>query len=204
MNVQYGCGLCCPPGWVNYDASPTLRLQKIPFLGRWITHGRVHFPKEVKYGDIVKGLPVKKDSCDMVYCSHVLEHLSLNDLRTALKNTYQILNDGGVFRLVLPDFEFCIREYVDDKSDGSLLKFFRDTDLGLTHRSRGVLAAMLSNFANSRHFWMWDYKGLARELNDVGFKKVRRAYYGDSELQEFVAVETKDRWFNQLGIECVK
>ncbi len=31
--VQYGCGLSAPAGWNNYDASPTLRLQKLPVVG---------------------------------------------------------------------------------------------------------------------------------------------------------------------------
>jgi len=26
--IQFGCGLCGPPGWSNFDAIPTLWLQK--------------------------------------------------------------------------------------------------------------------------------------------------------------------------------
>jgi predicted SAM-dependent methyltransferase len=51
-----------------------------------------------------------------VYCSYVLEHLSLQDFRTALKNTYAILNRNGVFRLVLPDLDFSIHKYINDTS----------------------------------------------------------------------------------------
>ena len=83
MYIQYGCGLSAPENWVNFDSSPTLRLQKIPLIGGIATR-KVRFPDNIKYGDIVKGLPnIPYNSCDGVYCSHVLEHLSLEDMRIA-------------------------------------------------------------------------------------------------------------------------
>ena len=33
MYIHYGCGLDAPKEWINFDASPTLRLQKTPLLG---------------------------------------------------------------------------------------------------------------------------------------------------------------------------
>jgi predicted SAM-dependent methyltransferase len=51
-------------------------------------------PKNVLYGDIVKELPINDDSCDGLYCSHTLEHISLNDFRKALKNSFKILKKG--------------------------------------------------------------------------------------------------------------
>ncbi|MCB0428967.1 MAG: hypothetical protein KDD54_02555 [Flavobacteriales bacterium] len=71
--VQYGCGLSAPEKWLNFDASPTLRIQKIPVLGQILRKKlNVVFPDNVIYGDIVKGLPIEVDSCEGVYCSHVV------------------------------------------------------------------------------------------------------------------------------------
>lgn len=95
--IQYGCGRSAPKNWRNFDASPTLRFERIPFLGRLYTKNDFRFPGNVEYGDIVKGLPVPDNSCKAVYCSHVLEHLSLWDFRMALKNTYKILQKGGIY-----------------------------------------------------------------------------------------------------------
>ena len=65
LYVQYGCGLSAPVGWQNFDASPTLRLQKIPLIGKLVR--KVDFPSNVLYGDIVKGLPgIAPQSCDGV------------------------------------------------------------------------------------------------------------------------------------------
>ena len=110
--VQFGCGACAPATWTNFDASPTLRLQRIPLLGAVLTRGGPRFPRGARYGDIVRGLPVEPGSCRAVYCSHVLEHLSLEDFRTALRNTFSCLRPGGIFRLVVPDFERLAREYL--------------------------------------------------------------------------------------------
>src|SRR5215470_17102171 len=96
--VQYGCGLCAPAGWLNFDSSPMLRLQRIPLAGRLAANGSVKFPSNVRYGNIVRGLPIEDGTCRAVYCSHVLEHLSLNDFRAALLNTQRLLGKGAVFR----------------------------------------------------------------------------------------------------------
>src|SRR5437870_3987776 len=106
MNLHYGCGVFEAPGWYNWDASPTLRLQRLPLVGavfrKWLPP---HFPASVHFGDIVHGLPLQPDSCEAIYCCHVLEHLALEDLRSALHNTHRYLKVGGIFRLVVPDFE---------------------------------------------------------------------------------------------------
>ena len=73
--IQYGCGLCAPKEWLNFDVSPTLRIQKTPVLGSLLKPVlNTTFPPNVKYGDIVRGLPVKDESAKAVYCSHTLEH----------------------------------------------------------------------------------------------------------------------------------
>ena len=110
--IQFGCGLSAPGDWLNFDSSPTLRLQQLPVIGGLVPTGPYgRFPNNVRYGDIVAGLPVPERSVELLYCSHVLEHLALADLRTALRNCRRVLKSGGMFRLVLPDLEFLISEY---------------------------------------------------------------------------------------------
>ncbi|WPL19412.1 hypothetical protein Thiowin_04533 [Thiorhodovibrio winogradskyi] len=55
--INFGCGLSVAPGWKNYDASPTLRLQRIPLLGR-VAQSLIkpRFPTDAIYGDVVHGL----------------------------------------------------------------------------------------------------------------------------------------------------
>jgi ubiquinone/menaquinone biosynthesis C-methylase UbiE len=76
----------------------------------------------VRYGDIVKGLPVQGDSGDGLFCSRVLEHLSLVDCSAALHNSFRYLKPGGIFRIIVPDLDYYIerdrREKLDEAAHG--------------------------------------------------------------------------------------
>jgi predicted SAM-dependent methyltransferase len=202
--IQYGCGWSAPSGWVNFDASPTLRFERLPLVGWLYTKNKNRFPHEVIFGDIVKGLPILQDSCDGVYCSHVLEHLSLEDFRIALRNTNTMLKPGGIFRLVLPDLEYLAKQYFDNPADDAALNFMRESGLGHKSRARNFKGFMISMFGNSRHFWMWDYKSIKLELENAGFVDIRKAFFGDSLDDMFHLVEERDRWVNCLGVESRK
>ena len=202
--VQYGCGMSAPYNWRNFDASLTLRFEQIPIIGKLYIKNNTRFPKNVEFGDIVRGLPIPNNSCKGVYCSHILEHLSLNDFQQALINTHKILKIRGYFRLVLPDLEYSIKKYINDSSVDAASVFLTETSLGREKRSRGLIGFMSEWLGNSQHLWMWDYKSIAKELEDVGFKNVRRAECGDTDDIMFREVEDKERWENCLGVECKK
>jgi len=200
--VQYGCGWCAPCDWKNFDASPTLRFERIPLLGRLYTKNKTRFPENVEYGNIVYGLPIADNSCTAVYCSHILEHLALEDLRLALKNTYKILAPGGVFRLVMPDIEFMISTYIADPTPQAAMNFMRNSFLGREKRFRGLRGLAYLWLNNSQHLWLWDYRSITVELQNAGFQNIRRAYFDDSPIAAFQSVESYDRWVNCLGVEC--
>ena len=206
--TQYGCGLSAPIEWKNFDVSPTLRLQKLPIIGSLLKKQlNTVFQSNVIYGDIIKGLPIKDNSCDGLYCSHTLEHLSLKDFRTALKNSYKILKKGGIFRCIVPDLEFAARLYIKELGNGensASINFLNNTLLGIKVRPRGVMNFVSSFFGNSHHLWMWDHKSLSQELARAGFTNIRKANFGDSEEAMFKYVEDVDRFKNSVAIQCNK
>jgi hypothetical protein len=201
-HVQYGCGLSAPTEWLNFDASPTLRLQRLPVIGRLSAVRQPLFPKNVRFGDIVNGLPVPPEACRAVYSSHVLEHLSLADFRTALVNTRKILGRMGIFRLVVPDLRILAQRYAADGGDTAAVRFMTDSGLGLAQRNRGAIGLLRTWLGNSQHLWMWDYPSLCKELQTAGFTGARAAQFGDSEDPLFSAVEDKSRWEDAIAIQC--
>ena len=204
--MQYGCGLNAPRTWKNFDSSPTLRVQKLQFVGRLVVRSSRFptFPKNVEYGDIVNGLPLERGSCRAIYCSHVLEHLALNEFRRALKNTFSYLADGGIFRLVMPDLRRLATDYLESNDAGASHRFMRESHLGKQSRPSGVEGFARTFVGNSAHLWMWDYESTQAELTEVGFIEIRRAFYGDSTEERFADVEDEERWKDCLGIECRK
>jgi SAM-dependent methyltransferase len=200
--VQYGCGFCAPQTWTNFDSSPTLRFERTPIVGRLYTKNAKRFPENVRYGDIVRGLPISPASCQGVYCSHVLEHLALDDFDTALKNSYSYLEPGGVFRFALPDLEQLARTYLDDPDPDAAMRFMQDTYLGTKHRARGLRGLIVGSLGNSAHLWLWDEKSMAKKLAEHGFKDIRRASFGDAEDPRFNDVEEESRFTGCLAMQC--
>lgn len=204
--VQFGCGLCAPNTWRNFDASPTLRMQKIPLvklLALKFGNSPI-WPDNVEYGDIVRGLPIQNNSVKVIYCSHVLEHLALEDFRMALRNIYGYLMDGGIFRFVLPDLETLISAYSASDDPEAAHRFMSNSYLGERRRPKGVEGAVRTFWGNSKHLWMWDFASISKELLDTGFTNIRRSKYGDSADPKFADVEDKGRWKDALGVECQK
>lgn len=207
LYVQYGCGLSAPVDWHNFDASPTLRLQKLPFIGRWAKK-RVAFPDNVRFGNILSGLPsIAPGTVAGLYCSHVLEHLSLNDCRRALRNSYNLLRPGGIFRCVVPDLEQATEIYQQQrraKVPTASIDFMQNTLLGYTSRPRGLAGLAAQLFGNAHHLWMWDRYSLERELQDAGFNSIRLCDFNDSADKHFLSVEERGRFSQAIAFECIK
>jgi hypothetical protein len=209
LYVQYGCGLSAPKEWRNFDASPSLRIQQIPLIGKLFKNKlNIIFASNVQYGNIVKGLPVKENSCDGLYCSHVLEHLSLQDFRRALYNSYSMIKQGGIFRCVVPDLEVATRNYINavehSDSNASIDFLGKVTLLGMQNRPKGIKNAASFLLGNSRHLWMWDRLSLAKELESSGFINIRQCEFNDSEDEMFKYVEDKGRFIDAIAFECRK
>lgn len=204
LHVQYGCGWTAPQTWMNFDASPTIRFERIPVLGRMFTKNEQRFPENIMYGDIVNGLPLPEGSCAAIYASHVLEHLALEDFRVALKNTLALLQSGGIFRLVVPDLKASAQAYLASGDATAAHKFMEETSLGHHSRARGVGGLVKSWLGNSAHLWMWDEPSLVLELENAGFVSIRRCECGDSSDILFRDVENPGRFENAVAMEALR
>ena len=199
-NVQYGAGWAAPAGWLNFDSSPSVRLERLPLLGRFLRVNAERFPAGIRFGDIVAGLPVPDASAKAVYASHVLEHLAYEDCLTALRNTWRILQPGGVFRLIVPDLAARARRYVEAVSaadPGASPWFMRTTLLGQEQRPRALKARVRDSLGNTAHRWMWDEPSLRAALTDAGFTAIRVCAFGDAEDPDFRTVEARDRFVDE-------
>ena len=212
LYVQYGSGINYIESWINFDSSLTLRIQKIPLLGK-LLRSRLNcvFDDEILFGDIVKGLPVDKESVDGLFCSHILEHLSLDDFYKALQNSFSYLKPGGVFRIILPDLESYIDEYKRSILSKDLnvkttaaINFCDGTCLGRKKSRATLLARIYEAFENNRHQWMWDYSGFKKSLTKEGFVNIKRFIPNESEDPMFLLPERNYQFNNSIAIECRK
>jgi len=82
------------------------------FLEDWENIDFVSHSKHVRQHDLTTGLPYPDFSFDVVYSSHVIEHLTLPQLRDFLAECHRVLKPGGILRLVFPDLEEIARNYL--------------------------------------------------------------------------------------------
>lgn len=209
--LNIGCGDSCPEQWENIDASLSLRISKIPLVGRSILSliGTHQWSDSIQYGDIVRGLPQKKEQCQLIFACHMLEHLSIEDFQYAMQNFYFCLKPGGIFRVIVPDLEQYINTYKVHRADATLSdkaahKFMMESWLGHRGRRNSFPHRLTEGFSNSRHQWMWDEPSLKAAFIQHGFQNVRRSYYGDWLDSRFAAVEKEGNYINAVGIEGIK
>jgi hypothetical protein len=214
LYVQFGSGLSGPDGWINFDASPTLRVKRLPVVGSAIcrmTGINTPFPETTRFGNVVTGLPLAPNSVSGMYGSHVLEHLPLEDCRVAIRHVYDVLKPGGRFRLIVPDMRARAERYVaaaQSNDPDAVHQLIDSAHVGHRTGPKGAFGKFRSIFGTAIHLWMWDHAAMAKELADAGFVGIRAAKPGDSEDKAFLSVEDPERFADgpivELAMEAVK
>lgn len=97
--LNLGCGNRYHPAWINIDVVPA--------------------GPEVIAHDLRRGIPLADDSYDVVYHSHLLEHLRRPDALGFMRECYRVLRPGGILRVAVPDLERLCQAYLD-KLEGAL------------------------------------------------------------------------------------
>lgn len=90
--INLGCGDKYHKDWVNIDL-----YSDSPF---------------VKSCDLRKGIPFAENSFEVVYHSQVIEHYEKDDARRFMKECYRVLKPDGIIRIVTPDLENVVRNYL--------------------------------------------------------------------------------------------
>ncbi len=138
IRLHIGCGHVSLPGFFNIDVVP------LPHV-HWVHWA---WPLE-RFGDA---------SVHLIYCSHVLEHLSFAEVDDALKEWNRVLVTGGTLRLAVPDFAALVDVYL------------REGDIG---QIRGYLMGQQNVYGNYHHS-VFDEAFLVSVLRKHGFGHVRR------------------------------
>lgn len=92
MRANLGCGNQIYAGWTNIDIVRT-------------------GPSVVAH-DLSTSIPLPDASCDVVYHSHVLEHLKRADAQFFMRECFRVLKPGGFLRVAVPDLEQICRQYL--------------------------------------------------------------------------------------------
>lgn len=78
----------------------------------WTNIDMVSSNKNVLAHDLKKGIPFPNASFDLVYHSHVLEHIPKSEADTFITECIRVLKPGGILRIVVPDLEQIALNYL--------------------------------------------------------------------------------------------
>lgn len=98
--LNLGCGHRFHPSWTNINFIST--------------------DQSVIAHDLKKGIPFPEHSFDIVYHSHLLEHLSKADAKIFMEECYRVLRPQGILRVVVPDLEQIARMYLHCLENASI------------------------------------------------------------------------------------
>lgn len=97
------------------------------FLSADTVDGKVGQPTAaVLWGE--KPLPFDDNTYDLVFASHVLEHVPWYRTIDALKEAYRVLKPGGELEVYVPDFEYIVRCYLERRCGDSWRVFNPNSD----------------------------------------------------------------------------
>ena len=137
VRINFGCGKSPIQGWINLDNSYALKLKnfyplvtllKILNLISRSQLRNIEFNRRtnIVFADATKKFNFDNNSVDVIYTSHMLEHLSKNSANHFIKECNRVLKKGGILRIVVPDIKKIVDDYLlnedaDDFLERSLL-----------------------------------------------------------------------------------
>ncbi len=221
--LHLGCGLVQPEGWINLDGSWNAWLATHPFLRSVIgalglvprSQLAIAWGRDTLVHDVRKPLPFADGSIAVIYSSHLLEHLYLDEAKSLLAECQRVLAPEGVLRIVVPDLRAIVEEYLGgdeldplppdaatpspaDRMNQRLLLRSPTAPTG-----RGLYRVYSASKDFHAHKWMYDSEALIAHFRAAGFHDVARREFHESRIDGIAAIEQASRVLEGRGL-CVE
>ena len=210
LRLNIGCGDAPTAGWINYDNSPAVRLARFPRLTGLlrslglIDAGNVAFIANcrrlgIQYANAAHRIPHASGTVDVVYSSHMIEHLDRREAVGFLAECLRVLKPGGVLRLVAPDLRWSILEYMENgRADEFVAQLQFDVE-----RPRGPVESVRRLVSGGRgHHWMYDGPSLSRLVAGSGFCDVEIVSSGQTRIADPGGLDLREREIESVYVEA--
>lgn len=223
LNLGCGTKVSLISDVINIDFSIYLQLRKYrlfrPIILLFLKGERLrrfkNLPDNIMVHNLTERLPFASDSIDVVYHSHLLEHLDRNIAKRSLLEFKRVLKSGGIQRIVVPDFEQMCRDYLfhisicennpdetkkhDQYVAAIIEQCVRKEAFSTSHQKtfRRFLENALLGDARQRgetHQWMYDKTSLGALLISIEYKNIITQSYNTSLIKNW----------NEYGLDIEK
>lgn len=210
MRVNIGCGKTPCKGWRNFDNSISVKLSRILFFdvllyklkiidGNQYTFIKTCRENNIEYGNVAKKIPLANNSVEVLYSSHMMEHLDRDSANHFLSEARRVLRPNGIIRLALPDLKKLVEEYIQSEDAD---KFLTSTHLchpapkSWIHKFKFLLTGI------RYHQWMYDGQSLRKLLESHGFIKILVIPAGETRIPNPGLLDLKERSSESFYIEA--
>lgn len=211
QRLNVGCGATPTQGWTNFDNSWTVRAVrngalKTAFSLAGLTRGREDYVKaiqthDIRWADATRKIPVADASGDVIYSSHMVEHLTRNEARRFFAEAFRVLSPGGILRVAVPDLDYHVGLY---KEHGDANRFVEGLHMA-SHRPESTGAKLKQLLVGERqHHWMYNGSTLSEELEAAGFTNVEAMPAGSTGIPEPGQLDLAERAPESVFVEAVK
>lgn len=138
MKLHLGCGTKILDGYINVD------VRQLP---------GVHIVTSIDNLSMFTD-----ESVDLIYCCHVLEHLSRHKVQSALKEWHRVLKPGGKVQISVPNFEAIVQHYNENHELPKLV--------GLLYGGQ--------TYPENYHYNIWDMATMTVLLESSGFTNAEK------------------------------
>ena len=207
LRINVGCGLAPTEGWINLDSCLTIRLAQFPAVVQVAT--KLRFIRSPEYADLAREgkvrfatathLPFQDGDADIVYSSHMFEHLDRSEARIFLREARRVLRAGGVLRLAVPDLRLLVDDYL---ASGDADRIMERSYLGKCHPRgfRERLRALV--LGDTEHMWMYDGASLLRLVKSEGFVDGIVLPAGESTIENSGSLNLHERDSESVYVEA--
>lgn len=175
------------PTWENIDILPL----------------RQQIPPEIKFRqwDLRRGIPYPDNSVDLIRCSHLIEHLTLEEAKNLLKEVHRTLKPGGIVRISTPDAKIIVRHY--QNQDMSFFNAIQPPEY-VQAPTEGERLSLILFSGDYQRRAIYDYDMLRSFLDQAGFSKIQQVSPGFSQ-SEIMKSDTQDQHVEvSLIVECIR
>lgn len=150
INLHLGCGSINHQKFINIDGLPAQHIHLIRNIDNLSCF--------------------KKDSVNLIYASHCLEHFPHASVPEVLTEWFRVLKKDGILRLSVPDFDLLLEIYRDSGND-----------------INSIIGALMGgqDYKYNFHMTVFNKENLSTLLKNAGFRKVEEWQPGSCELTKF-------------------
>jgi SAM-dependent methyltransferase len=197
---------------VNYDNSPSVKLARRPLVTRVLRAlgllkaeqvAFIDFCKheDVRWADVTNRIPEPDASVQVVYSSHMLEHLTPEGGARFLREAMRVLRPGGVLRLAVPDLRYFVDNYL---RDGDAAIFMSDLYVIPPQATSLRLKLLYLLVGDRRHKVMFDAPALCRLLAEHGYESPTAIESGTTMIEDPGLLDLSERAPESLFVEARK